>query len=81
MARRRPGLGDDEICEVITTLVIFVVRDVIPGVFGFIKNTMIDMFEERCFLSVRMLLLHSLHPSWLHDFREEGLFSTGSSAT
>ena len=42
----RPNLSDNEIHEMITTHVTFEVREAILEVFGSIKTTLINMFDE-----------------------------------
>ena len=43
----RPGLTDEEIHEVITTHMTMDVREGMQEVFGSMKTSMIDMFNER----------------------------------
>ena len=42
----RPGLGDDETSELITTNVTVAVREAISELFGSNQTTMIKMFDE-----------------------------------
>ena len=44
----RPGLIEDQICEMIATEVVTVVRGSISGSFGSIKVVMIELLDDQC---------------------------------
>ena len=70
-----PGLGKDEICELITTYVTLVVRVAILEVCGSIRTMLIEMFDEHYVAGTEAATITTV------DFREEGLYSIGSSTT
>ena len=54
---KRPSTNDDEIYRIVAEEVAATIREAIPEMFGSIKTTLIENFDERYVAVTRLLLL------------------------